>query len=163
MTSPFRGILTDRAAEGVKPSPAWHALGAAGLALLVMGGVDILLAWIPLRIGDPEWEFGTISATLNNMPVPVMGLALVLAHAAAWNSRVAQGLALIWSVLVLLVLLGAAVLYALDVPLALRAVQDPLPRRALRSGMVKAGVAFVVYAAFHLWAAVFSTRLFRRA
>ena len=162
MTNPFHSMLPDPATERLERSRAWRALRAAGLALLVMGCLDILLAWIPPRLGDPEWEFGTISATLNNMPVPVMGLALILAHAAAWDSGLERTLVLIWSLIVLLFLIGAVTLYALDVPLALGAVQDPVPRRALRFGLVKAGAAFVVYIAFHLWAVVYSVRLFRK-
>ena len=152
----------DQSAQGADPSEGWHALGAVGLALLIMGSVDILLAWIPLRIGDPEWEFGTISATLNNMPVPSMGLALILSHAAAQGNKTELAAVALWCVIVVLVLVGAAVLYALDVPMALRAVQGDVPRRALRAAMIKAGAAFVVYLAFHLWSIFYSVRTFRR-
>jgi hypothetical protein len=127
-----------------------------------MGSVDILLAWIPPRIGDPEWEFGTISAMLNNMPVPSMGLALILAHAAAWERKTELAAVAFWGVIVVLVLLGSAVLYGLDVPMALRVVQDDVPRRALRAAIVKAGAAFLTYLAFHLWCVGFAIRIFRR-
>jgi hypothetical protein len=126
----------------------------------VVGLVDLFLAWSPLHFGSPEWEFGTISATLNNLPVPAMGLALVLAHGAAEDRKgelVAVGL---WAALMALCLVVAAVFYGLDVPLALRSVQEPVARTSLKSGMVKAVAALIAYLAFHIWAAVFA---FRRA
>ena len=41
----------------------WPVLDWLGLAFLLMGLVDLALAWFPLGLGNPEWEFGTISAT----------------------------------------------------------------------------------------------------
>jgi len=139
-------------------SVGWRVLGAVGLTLLTVGLVDLLLAWVPPHFGSPEWEFGTISATLNNLPVPAMGLALVLARAAADRRRGQLVVIGVWSVLVVLFLLVSAVLYGLDVPLALRAVREPVQRSGLRSGMVKAVIALLAYFAFHLWAAVFAFR-----
>jgi hypothetical protein len=142
-------------------SSGWLAVGVVGLALFVAGVTDLLLAWLPPRFGSPEWEFGTISATLNNMPVPTMGLALALAFAAASDRKSSLAAAGIWSILVVLFLVVAGVFYALDVPLALRAVQDPVAHRGLRAAIVKGVVGFISYGGFHLWAAVFAWRRIR--
>jgi hypothetical protein len=149
--------------DGAEASAGWQVLGAVGLTLWIVGLVDLLLAWVPPHFGSPEWEFGTISATLNNLPVPAMGLALVLAFAAADRRRGQLVTVGLWSGLVVLFLLVSAVFYALDVPLALRAVQEPVPRAGLRSGMVKAVAAFLTYLGFHLWATVFAFRRSRSA
>ena len=142
---------------------AFTALGAVGFALLAIGLVDLGLAWLPPRFGSPEWEFGTISATLNNLPVPSMGLALLLAHAVAVERRSQLAAVGIWSILVLLFLIVGAIFYALDVPLALRAVQDPVMSHALKAGIVKGVAALAIYGLFHLWSAIFAFRRFSAA
>lgn len=162
MTAPRFGYHAESFTPSEEPSRGWHALGAVGFALLTIGVVDILLAWIPPRFGNVEWEFGTISATLNNMPVPAMGLALIVAHAIAWARRGELIALAVWASVVVVWLLGAAVLYGLDTPVALRAVQDPAMRRALMSGILKGGVALMVYLAFHIWVVVFVVRSLRQ-
>ena len=139
-------------------SPGWSAVFVVGLALLATGVTDILLAWVPPRFGTPEWEFGTISATLNNMPVPSMGLALVLAYAAAAGKRGILAAVAAWSAVVTLFLCVAGVFYALDVPLALRAVTEPVPRGALRAGIIKGVVSLIAYAGVHVAFALIAVR-----
>jgi len=151
-----------RADEGELTRAAWSVVVAIGLTLLVVGLVDLFLAWFPLRFGSPEWEFGTISATLNNLPVPAMGLALVLAHGVAAERRGQLAAVGIWSAFVVLFLAVCAVFYALDVPLAMRAVQDPVMRRALKAGVVKAVASLGAYGLFHMWSAVFAFRRYRK-
>ena len=140
----------------------WRVLLAIGVVLLTVGVLDLALAWFPPRFGTPEWEFGTVSATLNNMPVPAMGLALVLAYAAAERSVGALIAVAVWGAVVTIFLGVAAVFYGLDVPLALRAVQDPVAIRGLKAGMIKAVVSLIGYGGFHVWAAVFAIRRMRR-
>ena len=142
---------------------AWGVVGAIGLTLLIVGLVDLFLAWWPLRFGSPEWEFGTISATLNNLPVPAMGLALVLAHAVAHERRSQLAAVGVWSAAVVLFLGVCAVFYALDVPLALRAVQDPVMRRGLKAGVIKGVASLLMYGLFHLWCTVVAFRRFSKS
>ena len=59
---------TSRSAGRFVPPVAWDLLGWLGFALFVVGGADFLLTWFPERFGNPEWEFGTITASLNAMP-----------------------------------------------------------------------------------------------
>src|SRR6185437_6901598 len=58
---------------------AWRVVGWVGIAFVVMGFTDVALAWYPTAFGNPEWEFGAISATLNGFALPTLGLYLVLA------------------------------------------------------------------------------------
>ena len=143
-------------------SAGWRVFRAIGFLLFVVGVLDLALAWVPLRFGTPEWEFGTISATLNNMPVPAMGLALMLAYAAAERDVGVLVTVAVWGVVMTVFLSVAAVFYGLDVPLALRAVQNPVALRGLRTGMIKAVILLIGYGGFHLWAAVFAIRRMRR-
>lgn len=142
---------------------AARVLVALGLILLVVGGIDILLAWIPLQLGNADWEFGTISMTLNVMPVPSMGLAILTAVGLVGQNRPILSLVASWSVLVSLFLLGAAVLYLLDVPLAMRAMEDPANSAALQTAVLKAAFSLLAYLVFHLFVSARSIRALRQA
>lgn len=144
--------------NAAEPGPAWVALGAVGAALLLIGFVDLLLAWTPPRFGDPDWEFGTASAMFNNLPVPAMGVGLTLASASARNARkLVRGIAIIALILALWALLGA-VLFGLTLPLALSSVTEAAPRQALLTSSIKTTVQIVAYEALFLWLARFAMR-----
>ena len=92
----------------------------------------------------------------NNLPVPAMGVALALAGTTALGSRFAMrtltvvaGVLVVWS-------LVAAVLFGLTLPVALNAVTDAVPRRALLSSGVKTALQIVLYTTFFVWAVRFS-------
>ena len=132
-------------AKAPAPDFAWSLMSWVGLALVIVGGQDLVLALIPLRIGNPEWEFGTVTAMLNGMPAMTMGLALVLGGAAArgirWLMRVAA---------VLLFVLAAAILagftlYALTIPIALSASNNPVIVLGLKKAIARTAVQAVVY------------------
>ena len=133
-------------------------LGLAGVALTVAGLLDLLLAWYPIGIGNPEWEFGTISGTLNSLPLLTIGLVLTLASAHesghVWAVRV---VAAVFAVLGLFII-GSGILYAMDVPLALKAVANPLARSGLVKAIIKASGLIVVYTVVFSWIAVASWR-----
>lgn len=120
-------------------------LALAGGALAVAGFFDLTLAWFPFGFGNPEWEFGTVTATLNALPLPTVGLVLVLVSARERGQLIqSRVIGALFAALALLIIL-AAVLYALDVPLALRAVQNPLAREGLVKAIIKAAGLVVVY------------------
>ncbi len=162
MTISPSGSGAGRVDEADAMSDGWRVLRTIGFVLLVVGVLDLALAWFPMRFGTPEWEFGTISATLNNMPVPAMGLALLLAYAAAERNVGVLVAVAVWGVVMTVFLSVAAVFYGLDVPLALRAVQDPVALRGLKTGMIKAVISLIGYGGFHVWATVFAIRRMRR-
>ena len=162
MTIAPGGSGPGRVDEADALSAGWRVVGAIGFVLLVVGVLDLALAWFPLRFGTPEWEFGTISATLNNMPVPAMGLALLLAYAAAERNVGVLLTVAVWGAVMTVFLSVAAVFYGLDVPLALRAVQNPVALRGLKTGMIKAVISLIGYGGFHVWATVFAIRRMRR-
>lgn len=140
---------------------AWRILGVTSWVLIVVGGVDLGLTLYPLRLGSPEWEFGTASRLLDNLPLLTVGVMLQLASAAATGARVRlQVLSWLMPFAVVLVLV-AAVLFGLALPLALREVTEPGERLLLQKAAAKTGVQALCYGA--LYAGVFvMTRRNRR-
>ena len=133
--------------NATSPSPAWLALGAVGVVFVAIGLVDVLLAWVPPRFGDANWEFGTATAMFNNLPVPVMGLGLTLVSASALNARkVVRAIVIITAIFALWSLI-AAVLFGLTLPLAFNSVSDPGPHQALLTSSIKTTVQIVAYEA----------------
>lgn len=144
--------------NAVDRQPAWSALGVVAVVFLIIGLVDLLLAWTPPRLGDADWEFATASAMFNNLPVPVIGLGLTLLSATARNATTGvRTVALLASVLALWTLV-AAVLFGLTLPLALNSVREAIPRQALMQSVAKTTVQIVAYEALLLYLAIFSWR-----
>lgn len=127
------------------PTVGWELLAWAAGAFVAVGLTDLLLGWIPVRLGNPEWEFGTVSRTLDNLPITLLGLALLHASVAArgidWALRATSLLALVLAG----ILLVGLVVYALDLPLAFRVVTDPAARSGLERAVVKALVQGTLY------------------
>ena len=110
----------DRPATAYSISPqltAWKILGWLGVGFFIMSLIDISLGWYPLRIGRPEWEFGTISATVLGLSVPCLALYLILSSAIALDRpAVAKTVGIVMIVLALL-LPGLIILYLTTCPL----------------------------------------------
>jgi hypothetical protein len=59
---------------------------AVGATFTVVGLVDLGLLWYPVRLGNAPWEFGTLSATFDNLPMTALGVALVTLGV-VWHPR----------------------------------------------------------------------------
>ncbi len=133
------------------PEHAWSALGWMGLAFILIGLVDLALAWYPAALGSPEWEFGTIGASLNGLPLPALGLALILgagvARGSRWQMRVASGVAIALTLL----LLGFAFIYATVIPVALADAANGVLRMGLMKSIAKAVALLVIYPILFVW------------
>lgn len=117
------------------PEASWSLLKGAGFLFVLVSGLDIALAWYPVGFGNPEWEFGTITATFQGLPVLVLGLVLLLASGVARGQRRLVRSVSIGMTLVAIVLIAIAALYALTAPIALQA--SP-PGSLLSVGLKKA-------------------------
>lgn len=150
MTDPQ--LVVGRSPVRTAPSDdiTWRAFLWTGLAFVLVGGMDLALVWYPARFGLPEFEFASATATLNSMPVLTMGMALAVAGArgggiawVSWAMVLAAGL-------VLLFVMAVSVLFALTVPLALRAEVAPEVLTGLKKQAVKGTVQVVVYVAIYV-------------
>ena len=160
-----------RPATAVRPSTAqlaaaqqkgWVILGWLGLAYLIMSVIDLALGWYPIRFGQPEWEFGTISATIAGLAIPTLSLYLMLASAfARERTDLIKGIAV--AMIVIAILLAVLfILYLTAVPLALRAVStNPIIHLGMEKSIIKSLTLFLGYEALFILGAIKGLR--RRA
>jgi len=116
--------------------------GWLGLVLALAGLADLVLLWVPVQLGSPEWEFATVVSTASALPLVSLGMWMVVGSAAARGTRWLlwmMGPLLATGALVLVLLL---VLFLTNVPMALQATSD-----LARVGIVKASVKTVALAA----------------
>jgi len=93
---------------------AARALYVMGALLIVIPLSDALPAAWPLRIGAADWRFAVTGLLSGALMTPLLGAFLVLAAAAILGQRRVMAFGA-WSLAVLaVVLLAAAVLFALD-------------------------------------------------
>jgi hypothetical protein len=123
----------------------WYLLGWAGWVFLLGGMLDIGLAWIPFHLGNPEWEFGTVTQSLQALPVPFLGAALIIAAGIARNRLWWARIGVIVLALMALCVVLSGVLYALNVPLALRAVKQPQVLFGLKKAIVRTALQVALY------------------
>jgi len=153
VAEPSRGPRPDEAA-------GWSVLGLAGFLFFLVGFLDVLLVWYPLSFGTPAWEFVCIVQTLNGLPAPTIGLALMAASAIAQGRYQRARLLSFGLALTALVVIVGAILFATNVPIALNAQIPELPRIGINKAIVKVVGQVVCYPVFLLWMA---THVWRRA
>jgi hypothetical protein len=118
---------------------AWRALTWIGVAFTALGLLDVALGWYPPAFGNPEWEFGTISGTLNALAIPMLGLYLVLASAIARSDRRSARAVSVGMAVLLLMVLGLGLVYLTVVPLAIKSVSNnALVAFGMKKAIVKA-------------------------
>ena len=131
---------------------------------IVMGFIDIAIGTFPAAFGNPEWEFGVITAVLNGFAIPTMGLYLAIGSALARGRRgTARILAIVMIVLAVTVI-GLGVLYALVAPIALTSVnQNPTLLIGVKKAILKSAIFVVAYAGLYAVAALHTFRRTRAA
>jgi hypothetical protein len=153
-------LHTDKTRTNAPPARARGVVAplvAFGLTLVVIGLLDLGFAWIPAQFGNGEWEFGTISRTFDNLALLTVGAGLLLGAALYRGSpTLLRVLGTIFGLLAL-ALLGAAAIYALNLPLAFRAIPDAA-RETLTRAVWRTGVFATVYVALYGWLSWFTWR-----
>lgn len=140
----------------------WAILGWLGLAYLIMSVIDLALGWYPVRFGQPEWEFGTISATIAGLAIPTLSLYLMLASAFARERAKLIRVIAIAMIVIAVFLAVLFILYLTAVPLALRAVSNnPIIHLGMEKSIIKSLTLFLGYEALFVLGAIKGLR--RRA
>ena len=137
---------------------AWKWVGWFALVLTAAGVGDWVLAWYPLSFGTVEWEFGTVVASIANLPLITMGFAGLLGSAVArgvrWQIVTTAWVLIVWTVL----LLASLTLFALDIPVALAAVQRGTARLGILKAIAKTLFLGGLFAVAYLVAAIGALR-----
>jgi len=141
---------------------AWSVLYGVGWLFLILGVMDVGLLWVPFRFGVPEYEFASAGSMLDALPLPTMGLVFILAGGGARHKTGGVRLVIVISLLAALVVLAAAVLYALTVPLALNAVQPGL-KLGIEKSIAKVAVQAVAYPIAYVGIARMGLRLLTKS
>jgi len=139
-------------------SSAWSLGLALGIALVLVGLMDLALLFYPPHWASLDWEFGTIGATIEGLPLLTMGLGLVAMSSAADGRTGWMRLVSIVLILLALFVIALLVIFALDIPVALRAVQ-PAGREVLKKSIIKTGGMGAVYVMVY---AVLGVKTWRR-
>jgi hypothetical protein len=138
---------------------------AVGTAFAIVGLTDLALLWWPLGFGDAIWEFGTLSGTLDRVPMPGLGIVLIvygmLRHPRAHPGWV-RGAAGVFAVAACL-LVVSGLIYGTAAPEVLRHT-PPEAVDALKRALVKGVVQLFVYTvAFALIALALWRGVYRRS
>lgn len=144
--APDPRILTNTPPRTATPDAgaAWRWIAWLSLILALAGLGDWILAWVPLRFGSTEWEFGTIVSSFAGLPLITIGFAGMLGSAIARNVR--------WQAIVVSVamlafaawILAASIVFLLDIPIALRAVQG-FAKLGIMKAIAKTGLLAVLF------------------
>lgn len=142
-------VVPDNAAKGQHARPAdrmlvWSPLGWIGLVFVLVGGVDFALAWYPPDFGNREWEFGTVTASFNGLPIVVLGLGLLLTSSLRTGRRWLGVLTALGCFGLFAWVVAAVVIYGTNVPLALSSV-PPEVLTGMKKAVARTTVQSVAY------------------
>lgn len=140
----------------------WAMVGWAAFAFAVVGGADVVLAWYPPAVGNPEWEFGTVSQTLDALPLLSLGVVLLVGSGVVRGQRWLVRTGAVILSLMALAVVAADVLYAMSVPIALNSVPENVIRTGLKKAIVKATIQGVTYPVIYTIVAVLAFRHAKR-
>jgi hypothetical protein len=144
-----RAATSEAVAAKTTDTKPWNVAMWIGGGLMLVGWTDVIMGMYPYRIGNPDWEFGAISAALDSMPLGTIGIGAAsigaLISGRPWVLRAIS----VFSALVTVFLTGAAVLYALSLPVVLKAVPVPMHTQ-LNIAIAKALVLAATYGCLYL-------------
>lgn len=129
----------------------WGPLAGLAVVFALVSLFDIGLTFVPLGFGSAEWEFGTATAVLNNLPLAVVGIGLL---AVAGLGRRSEGLikaSMTLATVLTVVLLIVAVMFGRNLSEALGSVTDPLLKQGLKEAILRSSVQLVGYSAALIW------------
>src|SRR4051812_23372089 len=71
------------AAEQADSASGWKYLFVVGIAVAVVGVIDLAMLFFPAQWASLDWEFGTLSAVVQGMPLVTLGIGMMCAAAVA--------------------------------------------------------------------------------
>jgi hypothetical protein len=144
------------------PDWPWTVLYGIGWLFVIVGLVDIALLWYPFRFGVPEYEFASTGSMLDALPLFTMGLAFLLAGAAARGNASVVRLVVVIAGIMAVIVIAAVGLYALTVPLALKSVSAPQLKLGIEKSIAKVAVQAFAYPVTYIAIVLKGRRLLAR-
>jgi hypothetical protein len=124
-------------------------VSSVGFGLALIGFADVVLGMYPYRVGNPDWEFGAISAALDSMPLGTIGLGAATAAMLASGRTLALRILSVFQALIVALLLAAVTLYSLSIPVVMKAVPAAMQGQ-LSIAIVKAFLLGVTYVSLYM-------------
>ncbi len=124
-----------------------------GLVFMVLGLLDAAISWLPLQLGDSEWELGTTSHFFDTFPLLGLGISFLLATSIAQGRRWQARTLATFCVLLAVFMWLAMALYATVLPLAFKYVANPAALTPLKKAGAKTAVQALIYPFALLWLA----------
>jgi hypothetical protein len=139
-----RSTAAPTAKVNVPAAHAWSVAAWVGFGLALIGWSDVFIGMYPFRPGNPDWEFGAVSAALDSMPLGAIGLAAATVGMLLSGRRRTLRVMSVFQALVVVFLLGAIALYSLSIPLVIKAVPAAMQGQ-LKLSIAKAFLLAVTY------------------
>jgi hypothetical protein len=131
----------------------WRVITAIGLVFFGLGLLDAGLTWLPLHLGESEWELGTTSQFFDTFPFLGLGLSFLLAAAIVMRRRWQVRSIATLCILVAVYMWLAFALYATVLPLAFARVPNPVLLTPMKKAATKTAVEALLYPFALLWLA----------
>lgn len=140
----------------------WRLAVLAGIVFAVVGWIDVVLLWVPMRIGAAQWEFATTSGTFDALPLGTIGiliLSLRLIADGGRGGRLATGAV---AATIALLLAGVFVVFMLSFVTGYGATEGDTRIILLRAG-IKTSLYAVAYVVLYSAVALSLFRSTRKA
>ncbi len=145
--------MAERSTPSSRDQVVWQVVTAIGVVFFVLGLLDAGLTWLPLRLGESEWELGTTSQFFDTFPFLGLGMSFLLAAGIArgrrWQARSIATLCILIAVFMWL----AFALYATVLPMAFARVPNPALLTPMKKAASKTAVEALLYPFALLWLA----------
>ena len=133
----------------------WGFIFLVGCCITAIALITILFIVFPTRLASFEWELNAAANIFISMPLLALGIGLMCAAAVTNGSLMTRRMMGVVAVLLALVVLVVGLVFGLDVPLAIRAAQNDVTKRATKLLAAQTGLFaltfFVFYLALGIW------------
>jgi hypothetical protein len=148
------------AVEQADNASGWKYLFVIGIALAVIGFINLALLFFPPRWASLDWEFGTLSGIVDGLPLVTIGVGAMCAAAVANGWVLTRRLMALLTILMALLMAVVGVMFALDVFAVLKVVQ-PAMKPTIKLAAVKTSLSSLTYFALYLALGVWTWRRLR--
>jgi hypothetical protein len=120
-------------------------LAAIGIVFMLASLADLVLVFVPLKFGSAEWEFGTATSVMNNLPLFLVGIAFTTIAGFGKNSRSLLWIGAVVALLTWVIVAVLAVAFFRNVDEARRTVTDSVLKLGLSRSIIRTVIQIIVY------------------